>query len=193
MSFSLGAVGFLVVGLGLVVVIQLGRRRPLRQLWSRDRAGVGGSRAGKVGVASVLLLTPAYLTLHYLPSWVDDSWIVLVTGLGLVLLHVVLRRLFVAVAVTAVLVAGAMWALTPQLSAARSGDAQLLARLTSLQDQGSLSGFQDLAVADVDLQAAPAGAAGHPRHRRHDPDGGRLRSPRRSPAWSSPTRSSAAN
>ena len=151
---SLDAVGFLVVGLGLVAVVQLGRRRPLRELWARDSAGIGSSRAGRAGVAGVLVLIPAFLAVRYLPSWVDNSWIVLVTVLGLALAYVVLRRVFVAVAVTSVLVAVAMRVQAPALSAAASGDGRLLAELRSLQDMGSLAGLQDVAVAKVDLDAA---------------------------------------
>ena len=150
---SLDAVGFLVVGLGLVAVVQLGRRRPLPELWARDRAGIGSSRAGKVGVAGVLVLIPAFLVVRYLPSWVDNSWIVLVTVLGLALAYVVFRRVFVAVAVTSVLVGIAMWVQAPHLSAAASGDVRLLAELRGLRDMGSLTGFQDVAVAKVDLDA----------------------------------------
>jgi CubicO group peptidase (beta-lactamase class C family) len=152
--FSLGAVGFLLAGLGLAVVVQLGRRRSLAELWTRDRAGIGRSRAGKAGVIGVLLLTPAYLVVHYLPTWVGNSWIALLAALGLVVAYVAIRRLFVAVAVTAVLVAAAMWTQAPSLSTATTGDAGLLAQLDRVQDKGMLTGYENLSLATVDLDAA---------------------------------------
>lgn len=151
---SLDAVGFLVLGIALVVVFQLGCRRPLRQLVARDGAGLARSRTGKVGVAAVLLLIPAYLLVRYATTWVDNSWLLLLAVGVLLLAYVLLRRVVVAVAVTAVLVAGVMWVQTPQLARGRSGDPGLLTQLSDLHRMGSLRGYRDLAVATVDLNAA---------------------------------------
>lgn len=150
---SLDAVGFLLVGPVLVVVVQLCRGRPLRELWARDRDGLARNTAGKVTVAGGLLLIPAFLFVRHLPTWIDDSWILLLSVLGLAVAYVVLRRVLLAVTLTALLVAGVMWALTPDLAAGRTGDPLLLAQLEDLEDAGMLTGHHDVAVAALDLDA----------------------------------------
>jgi hypothetical protein len=151
---SLGAVAFLIAGPVLVVVVQLCRRGQLRELSARDPHGLAANRAGKMAVAGGLLLIPAFLILRYEPTWVDNSWIVLLTVLGLAVAYVVLRRALVAVTLTAVLVAVVTWAQTPNLAPDRTGDPVLLAQLNGLQNSGSLTGYHDLAVAEIDLDAA---------------------------------------
>jgi hypothetical protein len=154
--WDLDVLGHLLLGVPVVVGIQLGvRRQPLRELWARDTTTIARSRTGKLGIIAVVLLILSAQTLQSLSAdeWIDDSWIVLLTAGALAVGYAFLRRIFVAVAVAAVVVTVAVAMSAPQLASSRSGDAQLLTRLDDLHDMGGLTGYQDLAIAEVDLDA----------------------------------------
>ena len=85
--------------------------------------------------------------------WIDDSWTVLLTAGTFALGYVLLRRLLVVVTVTAVLMSIVAGVSAPRLSTDSNGDIQLLGRLTAMQEHGELAGYQDLAVADINLDS----------------------------------------
>jgi hypothetical protein len=149
----LGAAGFLVLGAALVVLFQLVRRTSVRRLLARDSTGLTRSRTGKASLAVALLLIPAFLMVRYVPTWVDDSWIAVLTVAVLAVAYVALRRIVVALTLTAVVIAAVSWSHAPQLATSRSGDPQLLAQLSGLKRMGRLQGFQDVAVAKIDMDA----------------------------------------
>jgi CubicO group peptidase (beta-lactamase class C family) len=101
-----------------------------------------------------MLLIPVFLFVRYVPTWIDDSWIVLLSLVGLAMAYLVLRRAVAAMIVTVAVVAGAIGVQAPHLAADRTGDPVLLAQLSGLQESGRLDGFGDLAVAVIDLDAA---------------------------------------
>jgi CubicO group peptidase (beta-lactamase class C family) len=157
----LDAAGFVFLGAVLVVVFQLVRRRPPRRLLARDGSDLTRSRTGKAALGAALLVIPAFLTVRYMASWVDDSWIVLLTLGVLSVGYLILRRTAVVLILAALVVAVTVWAQAPQLSTSRSGDAALLAQLDGLSAMGGLDGFEDPTVAKVDLGASqPVRVAG---------------------------------
>ena len=72
------------------------------------------------------------------------------------------RRLALTVLVAVVAVVVASWVLAPRLSSDRNGDPRMPAQLTAQQQMGLLSGYHDLAVAEVDLDARASRSAGRP-------------------------------
>jgi len=131
------------------------RGRPLQELWARDTNTFARSRVGKTGVLAVVVLIVAALVLQSASSdrWIDDSWTVLLTAGTFALGYVLLRRLLVVVTVTAVLMSIVAGVSAPRLSTDSNGDIQLLGRLTAMQEHGELAGYQDLAVADINLDS----------------------------------------
>ena len=127
------------------------RRRPLRQLWARDTTTVARGRTGKVAVAAVLVVVVAAAVVQSAGSWIDDSWSVLLLAVTLLVSYGLGRRLFVALSVAALVVVVATGVLAPRLATDRTGDADLLAQLEDQRSKGLLTGFQALAVAEVDL------------------------------------------
>ena len=150
---SLDVVTSLLVGVLLLVTLQLVRRRPLRRLWARDNRTFATTWPGKAAVAATLLAILAALMAQYVPTWVDDSWIVLLMLVGLLVGYLGLRRLLVAVTLAAVLTTGALWIQSPRLAEDWSGDPSLLAEVGQLRDRGMLDGLHNLAIAEVDLNA----------------------------------------
>ena len=79
------------------------------------------------------------------------------------------RRLLLTVLIGAVTVAVTSWVLAPNLATGRNGDPTVLAHLDHQASRGWLAGYHDVAVAEVDLDAAQTGAAGRHRRRRQTP------------------------
>jgi len=154
--WGLDVIGHLLLGVPVVVGIQLGvRRQPLRELWARDTTTIARSRTGKTAVVAGVTVVIAALVLQSFSAddWIDDSWTVLLMAGALALGYALLRRIFVTVAMAAVLVTVAVWVHAAQLATDANGDAPLLARIDHLHAMGALAGYQDLAIAEVDLDA----------------------------------------
>ncbi len=136
------------------------RRRSLRVLLARDSATFAHGWAGKVLVAFVLTAIPASMVLFSLSgerygSYADDSWKALLMTVVLAVSYLATRRLLLTVLVGALAVAVASWVLSPNLAHTRNGDATVLAHLDHQASRGWLTGFQGVAVAEVDLGATP--------------------------------------
>ena len=152
---SLGLIPFLLLGALLLVLFHLVRRQPLRRLWARDTDSFAGGWAGKLLVAAVLIVIPTAMLLQSLrlDRYANDSWTALVMGLVLAGGYLASRRLVLTIAVAALAVLVTSWMLTPDLATARTGDPAVLAHLEEERSMGLLSGFQDIAVAQIDLDA----------------------------------------
>jgi hypothetical protein len=153
--FSVGLIPFLLLGVPLLVLFQLVRRQPLRTLWARDADSFAG-RAGKLLVVAVLIVIPTVMLFESLrlDRYANDSWTALVMGAVLAGGYLVTRRLVLTVAVAALAVAATSWILTPDLATAHYGDAVVQAHLESERAMGMLNGCHDIAVAEIDLDAA---------------------------------------
>ena len=153
---SLGLVPFLLLGAPLLVLFQLVRRQPLRRLWSRDADSFAHGWAGKLLVAAVLVVLPMVMLLQSLrlDRYANDSWTALVMAAVLAGGYLATRRLILTVTVAALAVVATSWMLTPDLATARNGDPVVLAHLEEQNSMGMLYGFHDIAVAEIDLDAA---------------------------------------
>ena len=111
---------------------------------------------GRVLAAVVLLAIPAVMLFRSLNggTYADDSWTALLMTGALALAYLVSRRLIPTVLVGALVVGLTAWTLSPSLADSRIGDAAVLGSLDREAGQGMLAGFQDLAVARVDLDSA---------------------------------------
>ena len=135
------------------------RRRPLTTLLVRDTAWFARHWWGKVLVVVVLVALPAAMVVTSLAGsrygrYADDSWKALLLLVVLVVAYLASRRLVVTVLIGAVTVALVSWALSPNLADARNGDATVLAGIDVQAHRGTLAGHHDIAVAQVDLDAA---------------------------------------
>jgi CubicO group peptidase (beta-lactamase class C family) len=137
-------VTFLLLGAAGVVVLQMTRRRPWRKLLAPD---------GPMGKAGLLVI-PCFLLLRYMSTWVDYAWISGLTLAVLTAAYAATRRFVVTLLLTAGLITAAGWSQAPHLKSARHGDTALLNQLNGLREMGRLDGYQDLAVAKVDLADA---------------------------------------
>ena len=146
--------GFLLLAIPFAVVAQLVRRAPLRQLWSRDATTFARRRRGKAVVGGVLVLLVAAVVADKAGTWVNDGWKALAFLVLLLVGYAVSRRLFVAVAVAVGVVSAVGVILAPGLATTRSGDPVVLGHLAQQQGIGQLDGFQDLAVAEIDVNSA---------------------------------------
>jgi CubicO group peptidase (beta-lactamase class C family) len=157
---GLGFVGVVLLGVLLLAAFQaLVRRRPLWVLLAPDTAGFAHGWAGKVLVAAVLLAIPATMVLLSLVGgrygrYEDDSWKALLMLVVLAGGYLVSRRLVLTVLAGAVTVAVVSWVLSPDLATAPNGDPVVLAHLDQQAGWGMLAGYHDVAVAEVDLDAA---------------------------------------
>ena len=134
------------------------RRRPLRKLLDRDTATLTKRWPGKLLVGAVLLFIPASMVTGSLSGdrygrYADDSWKALLMLLVLAATYLATRRLLLTVLVGAVTVATASWVLSPNLADTRNGDPLVLAHLDHQASQGWLTGYHDVAVAEIDLKA----------------------------------------
>ena len=151
----LGGLMYLLTGVALFAVIQLGiRRRHVSELWARDTQTVAATGWGKSCVGVVLLLVTTFMVVKTSDAWLEDGWTVLLLALTLIVAYALLRRILVVLTVATVVVATTMALMTPQLATVGHGDNSLLGRLTSLEQMGTLDGFHDLSIATVDLGAA---------------------------------------
>lgn len=157
---GLGTEGVVVLGVLLLAGFQtLVRRRPLRSLLVRDTASFSRGWAGTPLVAVVLLAIPATMVLLSVTGgrygrYEDDSWKALLMLLVLAGTYLASRRLVLTVLIGAVTVLGVSAVLTPNLASTRNGDPTVLAHLDQQASWGNLTGYQDVAVAEVDLDAA---------------------------------------
>jgi CubicO group peptidase (beta-lactamase class C family) len=107
-----------------------------------------GRRALLAGLTAVVAF--AYVSLFLREDlWIDTLWIGLAATVVFTVSYLIVRRAVVAFAAAVLLVAAGSWAMTPRLAGQRTGDSQLLTRLTALD------GYHGLAVAVVDLHATP--------------------------------------
>ena len=157
---GLGFLGVVLLGVLLLAAFQiLVRRRPLRTLLVRDTASFAHGWAGKLLVAAVLVAIPATMVLLSLSGgrygrYADDSWKALLMLVVLAGSYLASRRLVLTVLIGAVTVAVVSWVVSPNLAAARNGDPTVLAHLDQQAGMGMLAGYHDVAVAEVDLDAA---------------------------------------
>jgi CubicO group peptidase (beta-lactamase class C family) len=153
---SVGVLPFLLIGVPLLVLFQLVRRQPLRTLWARDTDSFAHWWAGKLLVAAVLIILPTVMLLQSLrlDRYANDSWTALVMAAVLAGSYLITRRLLLTVTVAALAVVVTSWMLTPNLATARNGNPIVLAHLEEQRDMGMLNGFHDVAVAEIDLDAA---------------------------------------
>ena len=130
----------------------------MRTLLARDSATYAHRWTGKLFVAVVLIAIPITMVLISVSGerygqYADDGWKALLMLVVLLGSYLVTRRLLVTVLVGAVTVAVASWALAPNLATARNGDTAVLAHLDDQASMGLLAGYQDVAVAEIDLDA----------------------------------------
>ena len=157
---GLGFVSVVALGVLLVAVFQiLVRRRPLRSLLVRDTASFAHSWVGKVTVAVILIVIPAAMVLssvagHRYGRYADDSWKALLMLAVLAGTYLISRRLLLTVLAACVAVGVAAWVMSPNLATDTNGDATVLAHLDQQAGWGNLTGYHDVAVAEVDLDAA---------------------------------------
>jgi hypothetical protein len=157
---GLGFLGLVLLAVPLLAAFHiLVRRRPLRTLLVRDTASFAHGWAGKLLVAAVLVAIPATMVLLSLSGprygrYADDSWKALLMLVVLAGTYVASRRLVLTVLIAAVAVAVVSWVLSPNLADARNGDRTVLAHLDQQERHGTLAGHHDVAVAEVDLNAA---------------------------------------
>ncbi len=154
---DVGFVGALVLGVFMVAGFQtLVRRRRLRSLLDRDTLLFARRWPVRVLVAAVLLLIPTSMIVLSLSGgrygdYADESSKALLMLAVLVGSYLATRRLLLTVLIGAVTVAVTSWVFAPSLATARNGDREVLAHLDQQRDRGWLSGYQDVAVAEVDL------------------------------------------
>ena len=156
---GLGFVGVVLLGVLLLVAFQtLVRRRPLRSLVARDTASFAHGWAGKVLVGAILIVLPAAMVLSSVVGdrygrYADDSWKALLMLVVLAATYLVSHRLLLTVLVASVSVGVASWVMSPALAANRNGDVAVLGHLDQQAGWGNMAGYQDVAVAEVDLGA----------------------------------------
>jgi CubicO group peptidase (beta-lactamase class C family) len=155
----MGLVQFLVLGTVMAATFQtLVRRRPLRTLVDRDRATFAKRWPGKCLVAAVLVFIPASMVAVSVSGdrygrYADDSWKALLMLSVLAASYLATRRLLLTVLIGAVTVGITSWVLSPNLADTRIGDPRVLAHLDHQASMGWLTGYHDVAVAEVDLSA----------------------------------------
>lgn len=164
---GLGFVQVVLVGVLLLAVFQtVVRRRPLQSLLMRDTALFAHGWAGKLLVAVVLVAVPATMVLLSVSGgrygrYFDDSWKALLMLIVLAGTYLASRRLVLTVVIGAVTVLAVSAALSPSLGSARNGDSTVLAHLDQQAGWGNMAAYQNVAVAEVDLDAAqPVALAG---------------------------------
>ncbi len=157
---GLGVVGALLVGAALLAAFQiLVLRQPLRSLLARDTAGFARGWLGKVSVAVILITIPVAIIGSSVAGsrygrYADDSWKALLMLALLAGTYLLWRRLLLTVFLATATVAVASWAMSPNLATDRNGDATVLAHMDQQAGWGNMTGYQDVAIAEVDLAAA---------------------------------------
>jgi len=130
------------------------RRRPLSLLWVRDTESFARRWPGKLLVAVLLLALPVVvLQLSLSSGGYADIWPAPLMAVALAVAYLISRRLVLTVAVSALVVGVSSVLLAPTLSASGTGDPVLLDQLKAEQVMGALNGFENIAVAQIDLDA----------------------------------------
>src|SRR3954470_1580413 len=156
---TLGLVHFLLLGILMAAAFQtVVRRRPLRTLMERDTATFAKRWPGKFLVAAVLVVIPAWMVAVSVSGdrygrYAADSWKALLMVSVLAASYLATRRLLLTVLIGAVTVALTSWVLSPHLADTRNGDPTVLAHLDHQASRGWLTGYHDVAVAEIDLTA----------------------------------------
>ena len=156
---ALGVVDLLLLGLFVLATFQtLVRRRPLRELLDRDTVSFAKRWPGKLLIAAVLVFIPAAMVAVSLSGgrygrYEDDSWKALLMLVVLATSYLATRRLLLTVLIGAISVGIASWVLAPNRADTRTGDPTVLAHLDHQASQGWLTGYHNVAVAEIDLQA----------------------------------------
>src|SRR4051812_42840644 len=156
---ALELVHFLILGILMAAAFQtLVRRRPLRTLMNRDTATFAKRWPGMFVVAAVLVVVPASMVAASVSGdrygrYADDSWKALLMVSVLAASYLATRRLLLTVLIGAVTVALTSWMLSPHLAGTRNGDPTVLAHLDQQASWGWLTGYHDVAVAEIDLTA----------------------------------------
>jgi CubicO group peptidase (beta-lactamase class C family) len=157
---GLGFVGALLLGVLLSAGFQiLVLRRPLRSLLARDTAGFARGWVGKVSAAVILIAIPVAMVGSSVAGsrygrYADDSWKALLMFALLAGTYLLWRRLLLTVLLATATVAVAAWVMSPNLATGTNGDAMVLGHLDQQAGWGNMSGYQDAAVAEIDLAAA---------------------------------------
>lgn len=127
---------------------------------ARDTSTFARRWPGKLLVGVVLGAIPALLLLRSIVggSYINDSWIAVLAAGVLIAGYAISRRLLVSVLVGALVLGVTTIGVAPRVAATPTGDGTVL---QSERAAGRLSGYRDLAVAIVDLDAPdPARFAG---------------------------------
>ncbi|WP_404380470.1 beta-lactamase family protein [Knoellia locipacati] len=158
------------LGLGFVQVLLLGvlllasfqtllLRRSPRSLLTRDSASFAHGWVGKLLVAAVLIGIPATMVLLSVSGgryghYEDDSWKALLMLVVLAGAYLASRRLVLTVLIGAVTVGVVAALASPNLATDRNGNPTVLAHLDRQSSRGTLAGYQNVAVAEVNLDGA---------------------------------------
>ncbi len=157
---GVGFVGVVLVGVVLLTALQtVLLRRPVRSLLVHDTASFARGWVGKVSVVATLFVVPVAMLLPSVAGgrygrYADDSWKTLLMVVVLVATYLLTRRLLVTMLVAAATVGIASWVMSPALADDRNGEQTVLAHLDQQGGRGNLAGYHDVAVAEVDLDAA---------------------------------------
>ena len=157
---GLGLLGALLLAVPFLASFEvLVLRQPLRSLLARDTAGFARGWVGRVSVGLILIAIPLAMVVSSVAGsrygrYADDSWKALLMLGGLTASYLIWRRLLLSVLVATVTVATASWVMSPNLATDTNGDAAVLAHLHQQRGWGNVSGYRDVAVAEVDLNAA---------------------------------------
>lgn len=120
----------------------------------RDTESFARGWPGKLLAALVLLALPiAVLQLSLSSGGYADIWPAAVMAVALGIGYLISRRLIVTVVVSSLVVGVSSVLLAPTLSTSGTGDAVLLDQLKAEQLVGALNGFENIAVAQIDLDA----------------------------------------
>ncbi len=152
-----GLSGLLPLAVAAALLIHLAvLRRPLRTAFGRGTGSFAARWPGWILVATALLGAPAVMVYFSFSrgTYADDSWKALLLAALLGVGYAVSRRLLLTVLIGGVVVSMSAWLLAPNLASATNGDPELLAQLDQQANMGVLDGLHDVAVTEVDLNAA---------------------------------------
>jgi CubicO group peptidase (beta-lactamase class C family) len=120
----------------------------------RDTESFARRWHGKLLVAFVLLALPtAVLQLSLSSGGYADIWPSPLMAIALIVAYLSSRRLILTVVVSSLVVGISSVLLAPTLSTSSTGDSVLLDQLKAEQLAGALNGFENIAVALIDLDA----------------------------------------
>ncbi|WP_168625901.1 serine hydrolase domain-containing protein [Cryobacterium sp. BB307] len=120
----------------------------------RDTESFARRWPGKLLIALVMLVLPiAVLQLSLSSGGYADIWPAPLMAVALAGVYLISRRLIVTVVVSTLIVGVSSALLAPTLSTSGTGDPVLLDQLKAEQLVGALNGFENIAVAQIDLDA----------------------------------------